>query len=88
MENIIEYYYNLMINSIKKKDNNYIIKVKNNYFVLKEIDNIDNISDIYDLSKRLTINTIIPNKDNKLYTNIIVIISPKTLVINTVLPKD
>lgn len=70
MENIIEYYYNIKIINLKQKDNNYIIKIKNNTLVLKEIYNIENIINIYNLSNNLNINTIIPNKENNLFTNI------------------
>ena len=70
MENIIEYYYNIKIDKINKKDNNYILKVKNSTLVLKEIYNIDNINNIYNLSNQININTIIPNKENNLFINI------------------
>jgi len=70
MENIIEYYYNIKIDSIKEKDNIYILKVKNNTLILKEIYNTNNIITIYNLSNYLNINTIIPNKENNLFTNI------------------
>ena len=70
MENIIEYYYNIKIKTIKQKNNNYILKSKNNTLVLKEIYNINNINIIYNLSNALNVNTIIPNKENNLFTNI------------------
>ncbi len=68
MENIIEYYYNIKINTLKSKDNNYILKVKNNTLVLKEIYSTNDINIIYKLSTDLNINTIIPNKENSLFT--------------------
>ena len=70
MENIIEYYYNIIIDNIKKKDENYIIKAKNNTLLLKELYTTNNINELNILSKKININTIIPNKDNNLYTNI------------------
>lgn len=70
MENIIDYYYNIKVDKINKKDNNYILKVKNNTLVLKEIYNINNINDIYSLSNQININIIIPNKENNLFTSI------------------
>ena len=70
MENIIEYYYNIKIDTITNKDKNYILKVKNNTLVLKEIYDTNNINTIYNLSNNLNINTIIPNKESSLFTNI------------------
>ena len=70
MENIIEYYYNRRIHSIINKGNDYIIKTKKNTLILKEIYKINNISIICNLANTLNINTIIPNKDNNIFTNI------------------
>ena len=70
MENIIEYYYNIKIDSIIKKNNYYILKVKKNTLILKEIYDINNITSRYNLSNILNINTIIRNKENNLFTNI------------------
>ena len=70
MENIIEYYYNIKIDNIYKKNNNYILKSKNNTLILKEIYNINNINIIYNLSTNQNIDTILPNKENTLFTNI------------------
>ena len=70
MENIIEYYYNIKIDNIKQKENNYLLKVKKSILILKEIYDLEAINNIYDLSINPNINTIIPNKDNNLFTNI------------------
>ena len=50
MENIIEYYYNIRIDSIINKGNDYKKKKKKNTLILKEIYKINNISIICNLS--------------------------------------
>ena len=39
MDNIIEYYYNLKINNLKKEANNYTFTSNHYNFILKEIEN-------------------------------------------------
>ena len=70
MENIIEYFYNIKIDNIKKRDNYYILKSKNNTLLLQEIYTSDNINNIYNLCNNINIDSIISNKDNSLFTNI------------------
>lgn len=70
MKNIIEYYYNIKIDNIKEKKENYILKVKKITLILKKIDNTNNINNIYTLSNNLLINKIIKTKENNLFINI------------------
>ncbi len=70
MDNIIEYYYNLKVNNLKKKENNYTFTSNSNHFVLKEIKNPNNINTIYNLINIPSINKIIPNRDRSLFSNI------------------
>ena len=59
MKNIIEYYYNLRIDELHNKDDNYYFNINNNNFILKPYTgNIERSYDIYKL------NTIISNKFN------------------------
>ena len=70
MENIIEYFYNIKIDNIKKRDNYYILKSKKNTLLLQEIYTNININNIYNLFNNTNIDRIVTNKDNSLSTNI------------------
>ena len=75
MKNIIEYYYNLRIDELHNKDNNYYFNINNNNFILKPYTgNIERSYDIYKLntimSNKFNIDNIILNKYNNPLTKI------------------
>lgn len=75
MKNIIEYYYNLRIDELHNKDDNYYFNINNNNFILKPYaGNIERSYDIYKLntimSNKFNIDNIILNKYNNPLTKI------------------
>lgn len=70
MENIIEYYYNLKVENLLEKEEDYFFKSNSNSFILKKIENPSNIDKIYFLSQEININKIIPNNNQELITTI------------------
>lgn len=75
MKNIIEYYYNLRIDELHNKDDNYYFNINNNNFILKPYTgNIERSYDIYKLntimSNKFNIDNIILNKYNNPLTKI------------------
>lgn len=75
MKNIIEYYYNLRIDELHNKDDNYYFNINNNNFIFKPYTgNIERSYDIYKLnsilSNKFNIDNIIPNKYNNPLTKI------------------
>ena len=75
MKNIIEYYYNLRIDELHNKDDNYYFNINNNNFILKPYTgNIERSYDIYKLntimSNKFSIDNIILNKYNNPLTKI------------------
>lgn len=75
MKNIIEYYYNLRIDELHNKDDNYYFNINNNNFIFKPYTgNIERSYDIYKLntimSNKFNIDNIILNKYNNPLTKI------------------
>ena len=75
MKNIIEYYYNLRIDELHNKDDNYYFNINNNNFIFKPYTgNIERSYDIYKLntimSNKFSIDNIILNKYNNPLTKI------------------
>lgn len=70
MDNIIEYYYNLKINNLKKEANNYTFTSNHYNFILKEIESPNNINIVNNLANITDINKIIPNNEGNLLSNI------------------
>ena len=75
MKNIIEYYYNLRIDELHNKDDNYYFNINNNNFIFKQYTgNIERSYDIYKLntimSNKFNIDNIILNKYNNPLTKI------------------
>ena len=75
MKNIIEYYYNLRIDELHNKADNYYFNINNNNFIFKPyIGNIERSYDIYKLntimSNKFNIDNIILNKYNNPLTKI------------------
>ena len=75
MKNIIEYYYNLRIDELHNKDDNYYFNINNNNFIFKPYtENIERSYDIYKLntimSNKFNIDNIILNKYNNPLTKI------------------
>lgn len=75
MKNIIEYYYNLRIDELHNKDDNYYFNINNNNFIFKPYTgSIERSYDIYKLnsilSNKFNIDNIILNKYNNPLTKI------------------
>ena len=74
MKNTINYYYNLNINTIQKKEKNYYFKVDNKNYLLLKCSNIEELDDIYRLnmylSQILPVHRIVLNVNNEVITKI------------------
>ena len=74
MKNTINYYYNLKIDNISKKNSNYYFYIKNQeYFFIKNNRPIEELNSLYMLNiemkkRNIIINQIILNKDNQVCT--------------------
>lgn len=75
MKNIIEFYYNIRIDTLHSKNDYYFFNINNREFMFKPYNNDDRLADTTYrlssmLSERMHINNIIPNKYNSPVTKI------------------
>ena len=70
MENILSYYYGLIINNIKKENDYYLIETNNGTFILSELfGSIDDVQKIIDILNKTDIkyHLLVLTKDNNLF---------------------